>query len=263
MKLLTIAKQFKTNDFIICWDAGISHRHTAYSQYKHRRWQKRQEMTPAEKKEHDSLLLQMLQLNHEILPRMGFKNNFIQLNFEADDLLAHWVNRLYALRKKDIYKRIIMVTTDADMFQCLDKCDIWFPTKKKLFTEKHFKERYGINVEDWAFAKAIGGCSTDGVTGIEGVSDPKNPKSKSLKYIRGELTKGIIFDRICSREGKQIIDRNLPLVSLPYREDLMKRMIRRRNTFTKRRFIKQFSRFRFISFLEDDYFAKWEKYFLK
>lgn len=255
-KILTIAEKFKTNDFIFCWDAGVSYRHNAFSKYKWRRWQKREEMSPSEKKEYESLLLQLLQLDHEVLPNMGFKNNFIQMNFEADDLLAHWTNRLYKNRK------VIMVTTDADMFQCLDKCDIWFPTKKKLFTQKDMLEKYGTSPKEWPMAKAIGGCSTDGVPGIVGISDPKNPKSKVHKYLKGKLTKGVVYERIHSKEGQQIINRNLPIVTVPYREDLMKRMILRRNLFTKRRFIKEFSRHRFISFLEDDRFNKWEKYFI-
>ena len=255
-KLLLIADTFKTNDFIICWDAGVSFRHHAYPHYKERRWQKRQEASEEDKKERESLLWQMVQLNHDIMPNLGFKNNFIQLNFEADDLLAFLVNKYH---KK---KRLIMVTTDADMFQCLDKCDIWFPTKKKLFTKEDMIKKYGTPPDKWAMAKAIGGCSGDGVAGIVGVSDPKNPKSKVHKYLRGELNKGVILDRIESREGQDIIKRNLPLVKLPYRQDMMKRFIYRRNYFTKRRFIREFSRLRFMSFIEENRLKKWVKCFV-
>jgi 5'-3' exonuclease len=258
MKILMIAEKFKTNDFIFCWDAGVSHRHYVYPQYKLRRWQKRKDQTEAEKKEYDSMLFQMLQLNHEVIPRMGFRNNFIQPNYEADDLLAHWVNRLHGKGR-----RIIMVTTDGDMFQCLDKCDIWFPTKKTLFTQKDFEKKYCIKPKQWAMAKAIGGCQGDGVIGIEGVADPKHKSSKALKYLQGKLPKGVILDRIESREGQQIISRNLPLVLLPYREDGMKRMIRRRDKLTKRKFIRQFSQKRFMSFLKTKNLRKWEKAFLE
>jgi len=216
-------------------------------------------MSEMDKKEYESLLIQTMQLGEEILPRMGFRNNFIQLHYEADDLLAYWVNKL-----KHKKNRVIMVTTDADMFQCLDKCDIWMPSKGgKLFTKKHFEEKFNIKPDQWAMAKAIGGCAGDGVEGIEGVSDPKKASSKALKYLQGKLPKGVILERIESREGKRIIERNFPLVCLPYREDLMKRMIRRRNTFTKRKFIRQFSRQRFMSFLKEKNLRKWQEIFLE
>jgi len=258
-KVLSIAQKFKTNDFIFCWDAGVSYRHNVLPQYKLRRWQHREEQTDAEKKEYESLLLQMLQLNHSVIPSLGFRNNFIQLHYEADDLLAHWVNRLVSKKQ-----RVVMVTTDADMFQCLDKCDIWMPSRGgRLFTRKDFELKYGVRPDQWAMAKAIGGCSGDGVPGIEGVADPKSASSKALKYLRGEQPKGVILDRIESREGKAIIERNFPLVCLPYREDLMKRMVRRRNVFSKRRFVRQFDKFRFESFLKKKNFKKWQQTFLE
>lgn len=256
-RLLQMAEKFKTNDFIFCWDAGASHRHLAYPQYKQRRWQKREEMQADEKLAYDSLLLQTLQLNHEILPRMGFRNSFIKALYEADDILAHWTNRL-----SEFDYDIIMVTTDADMYQCLDKCRIWFPTKKKYFARKNMLEKYnGTTPEQWAMAKAIGGCQGDGVKGIEGISDPKNPKSKVHKYLRDEMGKGKVLDRINSREGQAIIERNLPLVTVPFMEDIMPKMIRRKNIWSRKRFIKQFDRFHFISFLKDKNFKRWEKAF--
>ena len=216
-------------------------------------------MSEMDKKEYESLLIQTMQLGEEILPRMGFRNNFIQLHYEADDLLAYWVNKLE--HKKN---RVIMVTTDADMFQCLDKCDIWMPSKGgKLFTRKHFEKKFSVKPNQWAMAKAIGGCEGDGIKGIKGAADPKKASSKALKYLQGKLPKGVILERIESREGKQIIERNFPLVCLPYREDLMKRMIRRRNTFTKRKFIRQFSRQRFMSFLKEKNLKKWQETFLE
>lgn len=255
-KILLIAEKFKTNDFIFCWDAGISHRNTDYPEYKLKRWKRKEEMSDKDKRERESLLVQMLQLNHEILPKLGFKNNFIQINYEADDLLAYLVNKLHKKR------RLVIVTTDADMFQCLDKCDIFFPTKKTIFTKKLMIKKYGTPPEKWALAKAIGGCNTDGVIGITGASDPKNPKSKVHKYLKGELNKGIIFNRIESQQGQATIKRNLPIVTLPYREELMKRFILRRNTFSKKRFIREFSRLRFFSFLEKKKLNRWTDNFI-
>ncbi len=251
-----MAEKFETNNFFFCWDAGMSHRHRVYPGYKEKREKNRQEATEEDKESRQSMLIQQCNLERDILPSLGFKNNFIQHNYEADDLMAHWVNRLY-----DKGYDIIMVTTDYDMLQCLDKCRIWFPNTKKFFTKKMMLKKYGIGPDQWAMAKAIGGCGTDEVIGIEGASDPKNEKSKALKYMRGELCKGKIYDRIKSKQGKAIIERNLPIVTVPFMEDHMKRMIWKRNEFDRKAFIKLFGRYRFISFLKDDYFKRWEKAF--
>lgn len=155
-----------------------------------------------------------------------------------------------------------MVTTDADMFQCLGKCKIWNPSTKKIFAQKDMIKKFGTAPEKWAMAKAIGGCSGDNVIGITGVSDPKSPKSYVHKYLAGKLNKGKVYDRIESKAGQKIIARNLPLVTVPYKEDLMNRMIRRRNNrLTRKSFLDEFDRWQFMSFLKQKNFNKWERAF--
>jgi len=255
--MLSLAKKFNTNRFITCWDAGFSSRIYAYPAYKKPREDKKKEWTAEEKKEHNSLLYQSVALNHELLPNLGFMNNYIQIYYEADDLIAYWCSRLYS---KD---RLIIVSSDADMFQLLDRADIYHLKRKKLMTEKHLIEEYGIPARKWSLAKAIGGCSGDNVEGIEGVSDPKNKSSKALKYLRGELTPGKILNKIESPAGKQIVARNLPLVHLPYQPDNIKRRIRRRDIFTSRRFIRVFDKYHFKSFLGKENFVQWQETFLR
>lgn len=256
-KILMLAKKFETTDFITCWDAGVSHRHFIYTKYKAKRHAKREGLSEEEEEQRRWMLAQSVSLNHRILPYLGFKNNYIRINYEADDLLAYWVNRY-----KRSGKRIIMVTTDSDMFQCLNDCSIFNPATKKLMTRIKFMKKFGIRPEEWAMAKAIGGCSGDGVEGVEGVSDPKNPSSKALKYLRGELNKGKILDRI--KASKDLIKFNLQLVKLPYEgTGDTKRMVIRRNKYSKRRFIKTFDKYHFKSFLEKDKFVAWEETFLK
>lgn len=252
-KVLMLAKKLKSTNFIFCYDAGVSHRHWLSGIYKANREATRLALTEEEKEQRGEMLDQSVTLRRRILPYLGFNNNYIQPYYEADDLLAHWI-----LRYKDSKKKVIMVTTDADMYQCLNHCSIYNPATKKLFTRKHFIKKYGIKPDQWPLAKAIGGCSGDNVIGVDGVSDPKSPTSKALKYIRGELTKGIIYDRIKGSEDQ--IKLNLKLVSLPF-DYKMGRMIIRRSKFSKRRFIKTFDKYHFKSFLDGDKFKEWEKVF--
>lgn len=256
-KILTIATKFKTNYFIFCWDARYTHRHKDYKDYKKKRQDKRKEMTESEMEARESFLEQVKMLREDIIPAMGFKNNFHRKMYEADDLLAVWSNKLSKEGRK-----VVMVTSDQDMYQMLGCCDIFSPSKNKLFTHKHLQKEYGIKADQWAKAKAIGGCDGDGVKGIYGAADPKKPTSKALKYLNGQLSRGIIFDRIESRKGRRTIKRNLPIVTTPYKPELMPKMIKRRDTLTVKKFILTFERFGFSSFIDRDKFFKWKDAFL-
>lgn len=252
-RILSYAEKFKTNDFIFCWDSSNSIRKKIYPEYKKTREKRRKEATASEKAERIEMISQTHILCDQIIPSLGFKNNFEQNGFEADDLLAYWSMKL---KKKNI-----LVTSDNDLYQCLHKkCNIFSPATKKLITAKKIYDKFGIYPQNWALAKAIGGCDGDNVQGIKGASDPKNnPNSLSLKYLRGELKSGKIFDRI--ENGEDIIKRNLQLVKLPCPLGKLKKMLKRRNKFNRKAFIKVFDENHFISMLEDKVFKKWEGIF--
>lgn len=255
-KLLLIAEQFNTNRFVFCWDSkGKLHREKDYTGYKEKR--REAEKTPEEIAALNSLMQQRDELRIDSLPQFGFRNSFIAEGFEADDLLAVFARKLCPKAS------IIMVTTDADMYQCLDCCCIYDPRKKKIFSEAMLRSEYNISPNLWPLAKAIGGCDGDGVVGIVGVSDPKKNTSKGLKYLNGELTKGKIFDRIKSKEGQEIIAKNLPIVTTPYRGDELPRMIMRRDKFSIGRLISTFERYGFYSFLKKEKLEKWKQFFLQ
>ena len=254
--ILSLAKKFKTDKFIFCWDSPISHRKKIYPDYKKKR-REQKDQSLEDKIARKSILFQRKELSDNILPALGFKNNFVQDGFEGDDILAYWALKL---------KKCIMITTDVDMYQCLNHCSIWNPRKKKFFTKKHLAEEFGLNPNQWSMAKAIGGCNSDGVIGIPGVSDPKNNTSKALKYIQNKLPEGAILSRIKSRSGQSIIKRNLPLVTLPFfhkrHSYSISRMIIKRNAFNKKKFLEIFDSLHFKSFLKEDNFNQWKELFL-
>lgn len=254
-KILILSNKFKTNEFVFCWDAGNNYRDIYYKDYKKNRKEKSKELTPEEKEAKKSMFRQSDDLQYKILPALGFKNSFVQSWFEADDLLAYWAKKL----NKNF--NVIMVTSDADMYQCLDYCDIYSPVKKKSFTSEDLKNEFGVFPNQWAMAKAIGGCDGDGVIGIHGAADPKKKTSKALKYLQGKLKAGKIYDKIKSIEGKKIIARNLPVVTLPYMENKLEPMIYRKNRFKRMNFIQMFDSLKFESFLKEEKLSQWEKSF--
>ena len=251
--LIQIATKLKSPDLIFCWDQGDSFRKVNYKNYKISRQEKYNQLSPEEKADHADFLLQRKQLANVILFRIGLKNSFSFENYEGDDLIGKLVNQLDGKK--------IIVTNDNDMFQLLDRADIYLLKQKKIFTIDAFKEKYGIHPDKWVTAKAIGGCSGDDIKGIEGIGDPKSPSSKALKYLRGELPNGKVLKKIESKKGQRIIKRNIPLVTVPYMEDIMPKMNLRKNTVTKNKLIRMFDQWKMISLLEKENFSKWERLF--
>jgi 5'-3' exonuclease len=180
-------------------------------------------------------------------------NSFSFENYEGDDLIGKLVNQLGGKK--------IIVTDDNDMFQLLDRADIYLLRQKKMFTKDDFKKKYGIHPDQWVMAKAIGGCSGDDVEGIEGVGDAKTPSSKALKYMRGEMPTGKVLERINSPAGQRIIKRNIPLVTVPYMEDVMPKMEIRPNTVKKRKLLTLFDHWKMVSLMEKENFSKWIEVF--
>ena len=64
-----------------------------------------------------------------------------------------------------------------------------------------------------------------------------------------------LFNLIESDKGKEIAERNRKLVCLPFADTEIRV---RKNTFTKKKFIDIFDRYRFLSFLGKESFERWE-----
>ena len=202
----------RTENLVFCWDSPNNLRKDVYPKYKSTRRKKREQQTQAEKDRMKSVYAQAEVLKAETLSELGFVNNFEVDGLEADDLIAILVNS---------YKNqnTLVFANDNDLFQLLQEgVRFLFPTNYLIFGIDEFKAKFKVEPSQWATAKAIGGCRDDDVDGIVGAADPKSETSKALSYIRGELTKGVIYNRIRSKEGREIIKRNLPLVRLPYKQ---------------------------------------------
>lgn len=252
-QLIQIAKILKSSNLIFLWDQGNSYRTINYKGYKHSRIEKRKEASPEEKEDQNNFHKQRLLLAKTILPRIGLVNSFSFENYEGDDLIGKLTNQIKGQK--------IIVTSDNDAFQLLDRAIIYHIKQKKLFSKIDFIEKYGIHPDQWVMAKAIGGCNGDDIKGIEGVGDPKSPTSKALKYLRGELPNGKVLDKINSKKGQRIIKRNIPLVTVPYMEDIMPEMKIRKNTVTRKKLLREFDKFHFVSLMERENFAKWKSVF--
>jgi len=196
-----LVHDFKTNKLVFCFDSPKSYRRLEYSGYKLRDENK----TPQEKENIKMAKLQFVELEEKILPAMGFKNIYSQPGYEADDLIAELCYRF-----PDDY---IIITGDEDMLQLLSAGPVretrLYMKNKKLMTQMDFEKTFGIKPCQWKIVKAIAGCHTDTIDGVDGAGE-----MKAIQYIRGDLPEGKIKEKI--RNSNDIIQRNLKLVSLPY-----------------------------------------------
>lgn len=109
---------------------------------------------------------QVNELHFNILPSIGIPV-YGQQGLESDDLMAWSAAHLTEQKEKGI-----MVTGDSDLWQAITDYVSWYdPQRDILHTPKTLKAQKGIFPSQWGFVKALGGCSTDGVPGIKGVSE--------------------------------------------------------------------------------------------
>jgi 5'-3' exonuclease len=257
--VLTYAKMFETNRFIFAWDSKKRYRQFVFPKYKMSRGKNLDEKALMKRR---IAWEQFSILRKEVLPNMGFKNILFLDGYESDDLLAY-----FAKVNCKNNSRIILLTGDNDMFQCLNHCDIYHLYWKRILTAKRFEKDFGLPVSKWVDAKCLGGCNSDGVPGISGVSDPSKSKtSKAFLYLKGELKDGVVKSRIESEEGRKILRRNRILIKLPYSGFVPKGKKRissiethGKEKFRKKDFLDVFDQYRFISFVRD--FKRWKEIF--
>ncbi|MDY0314758.1 MAG: hypothetical protein RBR32_06745 [Bacteroidales bacterium] len=232
--LQSVANKMKVDNTILMWDSNYSYRREIYPEYKRKDKQKNKVVEEQIK----MIELEYAGIKHT-MKNLGFAS-FNRRGYEADDLFA-----LYTRQHNDI---CVILTRDDDLLQLLDakRVIIYNPMKKKKITEKWFKKEYGIEVKDWPLFKAICGCKSDNVKGVPGIAN-----GRTLQYLKKEAS-----DKINKKisEHKKLIEFNLKLVTLPFKqEDSNKNLfLRKKKTNLKMdKFISLCQILGFRSFLEN------------
>ena len=80
---------------------------------------------------------------------------------EADDIIGYMSKYIF----KD--KRVVIASSDKDMYQLLDNRTIqWSPGQKKFITSKDVKEKFGISSNNFCTARCFVGDASDGLPGV-------------------------------------------------------------------------------------------------
>ena len=197
--LVTLEREFHSQRFVFCFDGDGSKRKEVYPAYKANR--KNGTTSGLVKAQ-----CELLRTNY--LPRLGMANLFKQDGYEADDVIASVV------RNNPDPSPIIIVSGDEDLYQLLeDGVSIYRMSNGKAMTKKAFESGYGIFPNQWPFVKAIAGCTSDNIAGVEGVG-----QKTAIKYLRDELPHHLNKYLDCKHWHQNCAQflQNLELVMLPY-----------------------------------------------
>ena len=240
-QILSIAKRFDTNQFIFCWDSHSRKRAQIYASYKANR---HKDLTEEEKELNAIAYAQFDELRTTILPKLGFRNNFIAEGYEADDIIARII--------KDNSYNFVIVSTDNDLYQLLSpRVSMMTDLEKPLYTEDSFCLEYSIAPEQWIVVKSIAGCLVDNIVGVEGVGI-----KTAIKFIQGNLPREKrLYEKIVS--AFDLIELNKHLVSLPLKGT--PHFILLKGELSLDGFIDVASKYGFASFLKKDNFKVWKQ----
>jgi DNA polymerase I len=200
--ICTLQSLFNTPHVAFCFDSNRSLRAQVYPKYKSKR---RPIEDTDEQENYNEFVRQVRLLRREYLYEIGYRNVFTQKGYEADDVIASLVNTIN--RKHDV----VIVSSDHDLYQLLRPgvC-MYNPHRKETVTHEWFYDKYGIGPIQWIDVKAIAGCHTDEIRGIQGVGE-----ITAAKFISGKLKPGSkAYERIV--HGNTIWKANINLVQLPY-----------------------------------------------
>ena len=200
--LIIFKDLFDTDRFIFCFDLGKNKRTELFPLYKSTR---KKEWTVEQQEEHHVIHRQIEDLRTEHLPRLGFQNILFQPGYEADDIITSVVKN--SLTEND---DAIIVSSDGDLLQLLSHNIILYnPAKKKCTNRKSFVKQWGIEPCFWGDVKAMAGCVSDGIPGIEGIGE-----GTASQWFAGKLKMGKKMRKI--ENGLDIYAENVKLTKLPF-----------------------------------------------
>lgn len=195
---------FDADKIVFAFDHGYTYRLELLPTYKQSRREPKVPPTEEEIAARQELSRQIGLLRDKYLPALGYRNVLHQRGYEADDMIAA------ACIHRPPHTEMVIVSSDGDLLQLLDgTVYIYNPHQKKLITQKSFVAQWGIDPVMWASVKALAGCSSDDIPGIDGIGE-----TYASRYFAGKLKKeSKAYAKI--QAGLDVYNRNIQLTRLP------------------------------------------------
>lgn len=231
----SIYKKLSIDNCIILWDDSYSYRREIYPEYKMKKYIADDNIIKQK-----SIIDQEYENVQTVLKEIGFAS-YKKLGLEADDLFALYCQQFTKNNK------IYLATKDEDLYQCLYNNDIiiYDPKLKIQKTRQWFIKEYGIIPDKWSTVKALAGCQSDNIKGIEGIGE-----KTAIKWIRQELNKSSIAYKKISDNLFDLrkFNFNIKLVELPFKQI---KLLDKQTKFNIENFIYYCQLFGFKSFLKE------------
>ncbi len=237
--------RIQSNQVLIFEDSRESFRRDAFPAYKLRRNTK--ERTPEELAARAEMHKQLDLMKETILPETGFPL-YKQKGLESDDLMAQ---AALQLQHED---KVVIVTADQDLFQCINHNVSWFNGQDLFMTPEALWKHKEVKPKDWAAVKSVCGCKSDEVPGITGIGE-----KTAIHYVQGVMPIHCNkYKMITNKYGQAIIERNLPLVTLPHART--KKLDLRAPEYDMGAFFRWAKKLGFRSYLDSKH-REWENFF--
>lgn len=210
--LQSLRAKFAPDRIVFCFDGGGTNlRRIEYPEYKRGKVRK-----DGWDEDRENVHYQIVKLQSNILPALGFRNVFWRNGYEADDVIASICKTEFSRYQGDgLDGPIIIVSADHDLYQLLedDRIRMYEPSKDLLLDAAGFREQWGIEPRLWPNVKALAGCRSDNIPGVGGVGE-----KTAAKYLaRSDVASERIYKvRMKVRDKIDLVKFNLRLVRLPW-----------------------------------------------
>jgi len=188
---------------VYCFDRAPYFRTDVYPRYKISRETK--ERTVEEREGRAAVRTK----TNELVETLRARNKHVlcYAGLEADDHIAAAAR---AIPKGD---HAVICSRDQDLWQLLSpRCSALDPVTDQIHTHKTFRATYDLHPSEWAQVKALAGCATDDIDGIEGVGE-----KTAVKYLTGKMNRlSPLHGKIRNFIGTAPHLTNLALCSLPW-----------------------------------------------
>lgn len=243
--LLRLQDTLKPDIWVFAWDSRQSVRRDVRPDYKANRLVKKS----AEDMRLNRLAVPQFDIIRDnILPTIGFNNVVRFEGFEGDDIIAQ------VIANGRLEDDFVMITRDNDMLQMLAPNVMMYDhVKNEHYTAEDFSnDWFELQPHQWTLVKAIAGCETDNVKGLQGVGEIT--AAKMLAGLLGSNTKA--YKAIMDPKNQELAQANIDLVELPH-ADTPPVIVSESDHLNMRGFGEMCNAFGLKSFLKD---AKWQRW---
>jgi len=223
LQLQNIYNKLQPDNVILTWDSPNNKRKKILKTYKNRI----KTSVPYFKE-----FLEQIIVLKQVLPKIGITSIEID-GLESDDIIALVLHKIRTnphlftyFKPKPCYSdatkphkgfgdlskgiKTIIFSSDNDLYQLLDKNTCIFNGKQTI-TENNFIEKYSFQPRLFAIYKAIAGCSSDTVKGLDGMGE-----KRTIEFIKNcECNIDTIYNKIDKMGKTKEFNESLRLVTLP------------------------------------------------